>query len=61
MHPDGRSYTGGWADGKQNGHGVQTLKCGKPVQGEWVDGKRITWVEGLAPEKHGYKNHLCAD
>ena len=51
--PDGRKYRGGWKDGKQHGKGFYSNNNGKEKEGEWVDGKRIRWIdeeEGKAPK-----------
>lgn len=38
--PDGKSYSGGWREGKMHGEGKIKIK-GKVVKGKWLNGTRI--------------------
>jgi len=44
---DGRQYTGNWKEGKQHGlgHFRSSANSKKQKKGEWVDGKRVRWIE----------------
>ena len=47
MWADGRSYTGGWQNGKQHGQGVYRQVDGRERVGFWQDGKRVSWKDEL--------------
>jgi TPR repeat protein len=38
--PDGRTYHGGWVNGRPHGRGVETLPDGTIYDGEWQQGRR---------------------
>ena len=42
--PDGKSYEGGWFDGKQHGRASYTNSKGLTKIGQWDQGKRIGWI-----------------
>lgn len=45
--PNGVKYIGTWKDGKQNGTGILYDTCDDTKrQGEWINGKRIRWING---------------
>lgn len=48
---DGRKYIGEWKSGKQHGKGVYVNQKGEEKKGEWVEGKRVRWLEGEEEEK----------
>ena len=43
--PDGRTYVGGWKNGKQHGEGKFSVPQGETKSGEWNNGKRIRWID----------------
>lgn len=42
---DGRKYEGTWKNSKMHGVGYFTNQNKEKKKGEWVDGKRIHWIE----------------
>ena len=44
-YPDGRSYKGLWANGKQHGDGTFITPQGAQREGIWEEGKRIKWLD----------------
>jgi hypothetical protein len=43
--PNGRKYAGYWKNGKQHGSGVMTGEDGVEKKGEWIDGRRVRWLD----------------
>lgn len=43
--PDGRRYTGAWKNGRQHGRGIYVNSTGEEKKGEWIDGKRVRWID----------------
>jgi hypothetical protein len=57
FRPDGRKYEGEWFNGKQHGKGKYTNSKGETREAEWMEGKKIKWIDGSANKKNSAKGN----